>query len=54
MAVDPVCGMKIKEKRAKYISEHQDQTYYFCSAECKKRFDKYPERYAERVPERTQ
>jgi Cu+-exporting ATPase len=45
MAKDPVCGMDLDEKTAAGKSEYKGQTYYFCSAGCKKSFDKEPEKY---------
>jgi len=46
MAIDPVCKMKVDEKKAKFKSEYQGKTYYFCSAQCKTDFDKNPKKYA--------
>ena len=43
---DPVCGMQVEEGSAAGRSEHQGQTYYFCSAGCKEKFDEDPQRYA--------
>ncbi len=45
MVKDPVCGMEIDPKTATNKSEYQGQTYYFCSAGCKKDFDKEPQKY---------
>lgn len=45
MAIDPVCGMEVDEKSTKDRSTHQDQTYYFCSRDCKEEFDASPEEY---------
>ena len=45
MARDPVCGMEVDEKRAKYKTEHMGKTYYFCNESCKKRFDSNPHKY---------
>ena len=45
MARDPVCGMTVDVKTAVWKSEYQGQTYYFCSASCKRSFDKEPQRY---------
>ncbi|MBN2352686.1 MAG: YHS domain-containing protein [Spirochaetales bacterium] len=45
MAIDPVCRMKVDEKTAKYKSEHEGKTYYFCSAGCKTDFDGDPGQY---------
>lgn len=42
---DPVCGMEIDPKEAAGKSEYKGQTYYFCSPDCKKAFDKEPEKY---------
>ena len=42
---DPVCGMEIDPKEAAGKSEYQGQTYYFCSPDCKKAFEKEPEKY---------
>ena len=46
---DPVCGMQIEEQTAAGTSEYQGETYYFCSAGCKERFDREPEMYAKKV-----
>ena len=46
MAKDPICGMKVDEKNAKYTSTHMGRAYYFCSAACKSTFDKNPMKYA--------
>lgn len=45
MAKDPVCKMEVNEETAKFKSEYEGKTYYFCSSSCKKAFDKDPERY---------
>ena len=45
MMKDPVCGMDVDPKTAAGKSEYKGQTYYFCSAGCKKAFDKEPEKY---------
>ncbi|MFP4380125.1 MAG: heavy metal translocating P-type ATPase [Candidatus Sumerlaeia bacterium] len=41
---DPVCGMDVDPDKAKWSSEHDGDTYYFCSESCKKKFDKDPEK----------
>jgi Cu+-exporting ATPase len=48
MVVDPVCKMKIDENKAAGSSVYKGQTYYFCSASCKQKFDKEPEKYVGR------
>ncbi|MFQ6124815.1 MAG: YHS domain-containing protein [Candidatus Heimdallarchaeota archaeon] len=39
-AIDPVCKMTVAEKTAKFTSEYQGTTYFFCKPGCKKAFDK--------------
>ena len=46
VAVDPVCGMDVDERKAAGSSEYRGQTYYFCSTGCKAAFDKDPEKYS--------
>lgn len=45
MAIDPVCKMKVDEKKFSIKSEYKGTNYYFCSNICKQKFDKEPERY---------
>ena len=47
---DPVCGTKMKVAEAKFKSEYAAKTYYFCSADCKAKFDHAPEKYAAEKP----
>ena len=45
---DPVCGMAVEEKAAVAAglkSDYKGKTYYFCSDDCKKKFDKEPGKY---------
>lgn len=42
---DPVCGMTIEDTDAVATVDHQDQTYYFCSADCASTFKDDPEDY---------
>lgn len=44
-ALDPVCGMTVEVATARYITEYNEQKVYFCSAGCKRAFEKEPERY---------
>jgi YHS domain-containing protein len=46
MAKDPVCNMMVDEKKAKFKSEYNGKTFYFCAAACKTAFDKNPAKYA--------
>ena len=45
MIIDPVCDMKVTEETAAAKSIYRGKTYYFCSALCKKMFDREPEKY---------
>jgi RND family efflux transporter MFP subunit len=49
LPVDPVCGMAVDSmtaRAANRVGEHKGKTYYFCSEECKKSFDKDPVKFA--------
>ncbi|MDD1766942.1 MAG: YHS domain-containing protein [Methanomassiliicoccales archaeon] len=46
MAKDPICGMEVDEKDAKWTSQHKGKTYYFCAPGCKKKFEQDPSKYA--------
>ncbi len=45
MEKDVVCGMEV-DKASKYKSAVKGKTYYFCSTECKAKFDVNPIKYA--------
>ena len=45
MAIDPVCGMNVDEAEAKWTSEHQGETYYFCTPGCQQAFESDPKKY---------
>jgi Cu+-exporting ATPase len=45
MGLDPVCGMEVNPASAEAQSEYSGVTYYFCSVECKERFDREPLQY---------
>ncbi len=45
MAKDPVCRMEVNEKTAKYKTEHNGKTYYFCAVGCKEAFERNPNKY---------
>jgi Cu+-exporting ATPase len=45
MGLDPVCKMEVNPASAAAQSEYEGQSFYFCSAECKRRFDADPARY---------
>jgi xanthine dehydrogenase accessory factor len=44
-AVDPVCDMLVDIATARFVSEHEGQTYYFCCPACKKKFEAEPSKY---------
>ena len=54
VAIDPVCGMKVKRETAKHRFEYQGQQYLFCGARCRERFQADPEKFlkpkAEQAP----
>jgi Cu+-exporting ATPase len=42
---DPVCGMDVTPGSSKEKSEYEQQIYYFCSANCKVKFELDPKQY---------
>ena len=42
VAIDPVCGMTVDVTRARFVSEHDGATYYFCAAGCQRAFEADP------------
>jgi xanthine dehydrogenase accessory factor len=42
---DPVCGMMVEIATAHFTSEFAGTSYYFCSAGCKRSFEKEPQKY---------
>ena len=49
LARDPVCGVPVSIKKAEEegrVSTHSGKVYYFCSDECRVKFDEDPDRYA--------
>ena len=45
VAIDPVCGMKVKRETAKHRFEYRGEEYLFCSARCRERFEADPEKF---------
>jgi YHS domain-containing protein len=43
---DPVCGMSISSRQAPETVEHRGHRFYFCSENCRRRFEANPERYS--------
>ena len=50
---DPVCGMEIDPREAAGFSRIGDTTYYFCSKECKRKFNADPAAYGVDAPAQT-
>lgn len=44
-SLDPICGMTVEIANAHYVSEYGGNKYYFCSASCKRTFDREPEKF---------
>ena len=42
---DPVCGMAVTANSAKAATVYKGQTFYFCSASCRDKFEAEPEKY---------
>jgi xanthine dehydrogenase accessory factor len=45
-AVDPVCGMTVPATAASHPLAHDGVTYYFCSTNCRRRFEQDPAAHA--------
>jgi YHS domain-containing protein len=48
MAKDPVCGMMVNEESAKWTSEYEGKTYYFCNERCKNVFERDQKRFVKK------
>ncbi len=48
MAKDPICGMEVDWKKAKFSAVRDGKKYYFCSKNCYEKFRKNPVKYANR------
>lgn len=44
-AIDPVCYMIVEMATARYKTEYEGQTYYFCAPGCKRTFEKNPKQF---------
>ncbi|HEX2095088.1 MAG TPA: YHS domain-containing protein [Longimicrobiaceae bacterium] len=44
---DPVCGMRIDSDTAPAMLAHDTHSHYFCSEECRRRFEADPVRYGD-------
>jgi len=47
VAKDPVCGMDVDENKAAARLLYRNETYYFCTAACKRAFERTPEKYTD-------
>jgi YHS domain-containing protein len=47
--VDPVCGMSINTDTAASTHRFEGETFYFCSDDCKRKFEMQPDEYAKSV-----
>src|SRR5690348_14100561 len=45
VAIDPVCGMKVKRETAKHRFAYKGHEYLFCCARCRERFQADPESF---------
>ena len=46
IAIDPICDMEVEVGTAKWITEYNGETFYFCSPGCKASFEKAPADFA--------
>ena len=51
--VDPVCGMTVDPETSKHRSDYRGNTYHFCSADCRTKFEAAPHQYLDK-PKGTQ
>lgn len=49
-AICPTCGMTVEIATAIHTSDYHGQTYTFCGPNCKRRFDKAPEKVLAKMP----
>jgi len=48
-AIDPVCGMSVDKNDAAASAHYEGNKYYFCSTECKTKFQQSPEQYVKQA-----
>ena len=46
--IDPVCGMTVDPAKSPHRHSHEQKTYYFCSAGCRRAFENDPAAYLKR------
>jgi Cu+-exporting ATPase len=42
---DPVCGMEFDSSQAEAQTIYKEQTYYFCSTDCRRTFEASPKEF---------
>jgi YHS domain-containing protein len=47
-AIDPVCEMTVEIATARFKTEHNGTTYYFCAPGCQRAFEKDPASYLQK------
>lgn len=45
VAIDPVCDMEVEIASARWIVDHEGETFYFCAPGCKAAFEKDPSNF---------
>jgi Cu+-exporting ATPase len=46
---DPVCGKKIDTSLVcPFVADHKGKKYYFCSPECRRKFEADPEKFVKK------
>lgn len=45
MSKDLVCGAEVDSESDRYFSDYGNDQYFFCSPECKRKFDDHPDHY---------
>ena len=51
MTLDAVCCMELDEQTAKWRSNYENETYYFCAQGCQAKFDSDPETFIPEAPQ---
>ena len=44
-AIDPVCGMAVKQQNGPLVFKYDDSLFYFCAESCRTNFEKNPTKY---------
>jgi YHS domain-containing protein len=50
--IDPVCGMAVVTGPADILTIVKGQTYYFCAEDCRKAFEKNPQKFLGHQPKK--